>query len=151
MDKYIKDVANGAIFEEDVENFHLVELGFDANGERTAKGLTTGATKAFLVASKEVRYLNEPLYAFYNQAGERGRIIFLTEGLQIDVSAYDASGVAEIKAGQSAHYDVTTKKYIVHDGSHADFATALVQFTVLSSEDNLEYVAGLPTVRLEVQ
>lgn len=146
--KYVKDVANGALFTEDVENFHLVETAY-VDGELTAKYLTDTTKKAFLVAAVERRYMGENLSEFFVGEGERARIVYPTEGLIIDVSAFTATGT--IEAGQKAHYDVATKKYVIHDGTHADYATASVQFEVKSGEDNLDFTLGLPTVRLVIQ
>lgn len=149
--KYVKDIANGALFAEDVENFHLAEIEYNENGERIAKYLTDATKKGYLVASVERRYLGENLSEFFNGKDERGRIVYLTDGLIFDTSAYELSGVAELKTGQKAHYDVATKKYLIHDGSHADFATAHDKFIVRSSEADIQYTLGVPTVRLVVE
>lgn len=148
---YIQDIPNGVLYTEDVENFHPVEVSYDAEGNRVAKGLTDSTKESFLANSVERRYLNEDIAEFYNEAGERGRVLFFSKGLRFDVSAYDATGVTAIKAGQSAHYDTTAKKYVIHDGTHANYATAFTKFEVASSEDNLEYTLGAPMVRLEVR
>lgn len=148
--KQVFDVPNGALFTADTDNFTLVELGFDEEGNRTAKPLTVATKKGYLVAAPELRYLGEGIGEFYVGAGERGRIVRLTDGLIIDSSAFILNGVAEVKAGQSAHFDVTTRKFIVHDGSHADFATAYDKFTVTANEADLRYNLGQATVRLEV-
>lgn len=149
MDKYIKDVANGAIFTEEVENYTLVELAFNANGERTAKNATAGASKLLLAASVEQRFQNEPLDAFYNASGERGRIVYLTEGLLFDTGAFtkDAAITGAIEAGNVAHWDVATKKFIVHKGAHANYSAAKVKVIVLGTNTDL----GKEVIRVEVQ
>ena len=149
MNKYIKDLANGAIFTEEVENFTLVELGFNTDGERTAKNATAGATKLYLAASVEQRFMNEPLDAFYNASGERGRIVYLTEGLIFDTTAFtkDAAITGEIEAGNVAHWDVATKKFIVHKGAHASYANAKVKVIILGTNTDL----GKAAIRVEVQ
>jgi hypothetical protein len=149
MNKYIKDLANGAIFTEEVENFTLVELGFNTDGERTAKNATAGATKLYLAASVEQRFMNEPLDAFYNASGERGRIVYLTEGLIFDTAAFtkDAAITGEIVAGNVAHWDVATKKFIVHKGAHASYANAKVKVIILGTNTDL----GKAAIRVEVQ
>ncbi|QJI52503.1 hypothetical protein [Psychrobacillus phage Perkons] len=150
--KYIQDIPNGVLFTEDVDNFHLVELSYNAEGERVAKGLTDVKKEAFLVASVERRHLNEDIIEFYNAKDERGRIVIPTRGLRFDVSAFALNtGVTVIKAGLSAHYNVATKKYLIHDGTHEDFASASVKFEVASNEDNLEYTLGAPMIRLEIK
>lgn len=149
MDKYIMDVADGAIFTEAVDNFTVVELAFNAQNERTAKQATAAAEKLFLVAAVEDRYNNEPLDAFFNGIGERGRIVYLTEGLRFETSAFtkDAAITGDIVGGNVAHWDATTKKFIVHTGSNAGYANAKKKFTVLEANSDL----GVPAVRLEVQ
>ena len=151
----IKTVANGALVEgADVDNFTLVELGFNVDGERTAKQLSAKAKKAYLIASPEVRYLGEELGEFYNAVGERARIVILEPAYtRFDVSAYTLNtGVTEITKGQVAHFDVATKKYIISNvgAEHADFAGSSAQFLVVSNEDDITYTLGAPTVRLEV-
>lgn len=149
--QYIQDIPYGAKALEDVDNFHIVELSF-VDGERSFKGLTDVTHEQFLVAAVERRLLNpmldEGIIEFYNGVGERARIIRLQKGLIFDTSAF--SNAADIKQGDKAHYDPATKKFIIHDGTHADFTKAEKQFQVLSDEDNLEYTLGAPMVRLEV-
>lgn len=150
---YLQDIPHGAIMTEDVDNFTLVELGFNADGERTATPLSDKTKKGFLVASPERRYLGENLGEFYNGKGERGRILVQKELIRFDASNYDATAVVStgIKSGQVAHFDTTTKKYVISDGSHADFATAGNKYTVVSDEKDITYTLGQPTVRFEIQ
>ena len=152
--KYIKDVANGALFTEDVDNFTLVEAEFNAkNGEFEAKSLTDATKKnVFLVAAVERCFLGEPMSHFFVAKGERGRIVYLTQGLIFDSSAYslDTSANGKITAGQKAHFDTATKKFIIHKGAHSGYATASVKLTVKSGEDNLSYTLGKPMVRFIV-
>ncbi len=153
--QYIQDIPYGAVALEDVDNFHIVELSFE-EGERSFKYLTDVANEQFLVAAVERRLLNpmlnEGIIEYYNGKGERARIIRLKKGLIFDTSAFDATAVAAtgIEKGNKCHYDPATKKFLIHGGTHADFATADKQFQVLSDEDNLEYTLGAPMVRLEV-
>ena len=148
---YLQDIPHGAIMTEDVDNFTLVELGFNADGERTATPLSDKTKKGYLVASPERRYLGENLGEFYNGEGERGRILIQKEGVRFDASNYNATAVTEIKAGQVAHYDTGTKKYVISDGTHADFATAGNKYAVVLSENDIRYTLGQPTVRFEIQ
>ena len=76
--KYIKDVANGALFVEDADNFTLVEAEVNAkNGEFEAKPLTNATKKnAFLVAAVERCFLGESIDHFCVGKGERGRIVY---------------------------------------------------------------------------
>ena len=150
---YLQDIPNGAIMTADTDNFTLVELGFNAEGERTATPLSDQIKKGFLVASVERRYLNEPISAFYNGKGERGRILIQKEFIRFEASNYDATAVTAtgIKAGQVAHFDITTKKFVISDGTHADYATAGNKYLVVNDEQDIQYTLGQPTVRFEVQ
>lgn len=151
---YLQDIPNGAIMTEDVDNFTLVELGFNTEGERIATPLTDKTKKGFLVASPERCYLGENVGEFYNGKGERGRILVQKEFVRFDASNFDDSAVkgsGGIKAGQVAHYDTATKKFIISDGTHADFATAGNKYTVVSDEQDIAYTLGQPTVRFEIQ
>ena len=151
--KYIKDVANGALFTEDVDNFTLVEAEFNAkSGQFEAKSLTDATKKnVFLVAAVERCLLGESIGHFFVGKGERGRIVYLTQGLIFDSSAYTLDPAAtKIEAGLKAHFDKTTKKFIIHKGAHGGYATASVKFTVKSGEDNLSYTLGKPMVRFIV-
>lgn len=151
----VKTVAHGAkIIDADVDNFTLVELGFDADGDRTAKQLSAKANKAYLVAAPETRYLGEALVDFYNAVGERARIVILEPAYtRFETSAFALNtGVTEVAKGQVAHFDPATKKFIISaaGSAHADFAGSSAQFLVVNSEDDMEYGLGAPTVRLEV-
>lgn len=146
----IKTVAHGAIVvDEDVDNFTLVELGFNEDGERVCRQLSDVTKKSYLIATPEVRNLGlgEELVDFYNAVGEHARIVILEEGYtRFDTSAF----TGEPANGKVAHFDPATKKFIIHDGEHADYANAKAKFLVVNNEDNLDYTCGLPLVRLEV-
>lgn len=144
----VKTVAHGAIVEGgEIDNFLQVELGFNAEGERTCKVLSDKAKKSYLIATPEARYLGEELVDFYNAIGERARIVVQEEGYtRFDTSAFTGTPAN----GKFAHFDVATKKYIIHDGSHADYAGSKAKFLVVSNEDDLEYTNGKVLCRLEV-
>lgn len=147
--KYVQDVPNGALFTENVDNFILAELGFNAEGERTAKNLTSEKTEGFLVAAPERRYLGESLSEFFVGENERGRVLHLTKGLRFDTSAFSVEPSKSAVAGAVAHFDVTTKKFHIHDGTHAKYDGAKNKFVLVSSEDDIEYTLGAPTIRFE--
>ncbi|OME55392.1 hypothetical protein BSK59_13000 [Paenibacillus odorifer] len=152
----IKTVANGAIVDATpIDNFLLVELDFNADGERICRHLSSPTKKAYLIAAVERRYLGEELVDFYNEVGDAVRIVVFEEGYtRFDTSAFTLnSGVTVIKNGQVAHFDIDTKKYIISEAStpHADYTTARTKFIVVSDEDNLEYTNGKALVKLEVQ
>ena len=144
----VKTLAHGAIVEgADIDQFTIVELGFNADGERTCKQLAAKDNKSYLIASPEVRNMGEELVDFYNAVGEHARIVILEEGYtRFDTSAFTGTPAF----GQKAHFDVATKKFLLHDGSHADYAGSKAKFLVVSNEDNLEYTCGKELVRLEV-
>lgn len=144
----VKTLAHGAIVEGgDIDQFLQVELGFNAEGERTCKVLSDVTKKSYLIASPEVRNMGEELVDFFNAEGEHARIVVQEEGYtRFDTSAFTGTPAN----GKVAHFDPATKKYIIHDGSHADYATAKAKFLVVSNEDNLEYTCGKELVRLEV-
>ncbi|MNF66338.1 hypothetical protein D3C84_481270 [compost metagenome] len=91
---------------------------------------------------------------FYNAVGERVRVVLLEAGYtRFETSAFSLNaGVTEVVNGQVAHFDVTTKKFIVSaaGSAHADYATSSAQFLVVSNEEDMEYTHGQPMVRLEV-
>lgn len=151
----IKTVANGAIVDTaPIDNFTLGELGFNAEGKRIVKQLANKANKAYLVAAPETRYLGEAMGDFYNAVGERVRVVLLEAGYtRFDTSAFTLnSGVSAIARGQVAHFDVTTKKFIISASGtpHTDYAGSSAKFLVVNNEDDMEYGLGQPTVRLEV-
>lgn len=152
----VKTVAHGAIVEgADIDNFTFVELGFNAEGERTCKQLSDVTKETYLIAAPESLYIGgEQLVDFYNAVGERARIVVLEpKYTRFDTSAFALNaGITEIKNGQVAHFDPETKKFIISaaDSPHADYANASAKLLVVSNEDNLEYVCGKATVRFEV-
>jgi hypothetical protein len=151
----VKTVAHGAVIVgSDVDQFTLVELGFNAEGERTAKQLAAKGNKAYLIASPEARYMGEEMVDFYNAVGEAARIVVLEPGYtRFDTSAFSLNaGQSAVAVGQVAHFDVTTKKFILSAAGtpHADYATSSAQFVVVSNEADLDYTLGKAVVRLEV-
>lgn len=151
----VSTITNGAIVEGgDIENFTMVELDFNADGERVCRQLSDVKNKTYLIASVERRYMGEELRDFVNGEGERARIVINTEGLRFESSKYTLNtGVTEIKNGQVAHFDPATKSYIISDPNtpHADYADAYTKLLVVSNEEDIQYTLGMPTVRFEVQ
>mgnify|MGYP006978917743 CR=1 FL=1 len=130
LNNWGKTVLNqGAIAKEKMDNFTLVTLGFDANGEREASLLTDNTKKGYLVASPE-EYMREyeSISSFFNGQGERVRIVTLESGVRFECSNVDfqqktgnapASG-HPLKNGQHAHYDHTSKKFIISNNTAAN-------------------------------
>lgn len=155
--KYIKDYPNGAVYTEDVDNFHLVELSYNATTSEPEVKYLTDVTKTntdvFLSCGVEQRFLEwESIGHFFNGKDEKQRIVYLTQGLMFDTSAFtkDATVTGDIQTGNHAHYDPTTKKFIIHDGTLPAYATAGVKFVVRRNEADTMYTLGQPTVRLVV-
>lgn len=151
----IETLANGAVCTENIDNFTIVETGFDAEtGERTCSKLKNKATRGMLIASPEERHFEfEQMCDFYNALGERARLIYLTEGKRFQSSAFslDSTASGTLKNGLKAHWDVTTSKFLIHDGTHLDYAAAANKFMVVGQEDDEEYtIDGFDLVQLEV-
>lgn len=139
----IETFANGAICEENIDNFTLVEVGYNEEGEATCKQLADVANRGLLICSPETRHFEfEEMCDFFNGKDERARLTYLTEGKRFQTSAYAKNaGVTEVKAGMVAHFDPITKKYIVSkaDSPHADYAKAGNKFVVYHEENDMEF------------
>ena len=137
-----------------IDNFSIVELGFNTQGERVCKALTATTKKGVLIASVE-EYIQEyeGISDFFNAEGELARIVYLEDANRIQVSAFvKDDGTKAIVNGQNVHFDATTKKYIVSNGTtdNAGFATAGNKFIVVDAEgDTLggQTVITIETVR----
>lgn len=138
--------------ETELDNFILVELGFNDKGERICKSLGATTDKGYLLASVE-DYLEEyeTISDFFNEEGELGRIVVQEVNNRIEVSnfAKDDSTKA-IKNGQVAHYDATTKKFIISNGdaNNAEYDTAGNKYVVVDA--NAGSLDGQELVRLEI-
>lgn len=143
----LKTVAYGAIVTDTpIDNFTMVELDFNAEGERICKQLSDNTKKGYLIATPEERLMGEALVDFYNEVGERARIVVLEDGYtRFDTSAYDGTP----KNGSLAYWDVASKKFKIIASSDATFEAAANQFLVVSNEEDLDYSLGKATVRLE--
>ncbi len=158
----VKTVAHGAICTEDIDNFTAVELGFNAEGERTASSLTAVGNKTYLIAAPETRYMNEAPVDFFNGVDERARIVVFEEAYtRFDTSAFElnddgtangGTAISSIQNGQVAHFNPATKKFMISDAASpaTDYTNASAKFRVVSNEEDLDYTLGKATVRLEV-
>jgi hypothetical protein len=148
-----------------VDNFTLVELGFNSDGERTCKQLAAKGNKAYLVAAPEERFVEgEQMVDFYNAVDDRARVVIMepyytrfdTSAFALDEGDAEASParaeVTTIANGQVAHFDVTSKKFIISAAAtpHPDYAGSSAQFIVVSDETDMAYLCGKATIRLEV-
>lgn len=151
----VRTIANGAIVAATpIDNFTVVELSFNSDGERIATQLSDVKNKQYLIAAVERRYLDEQLEEFYNEVGERARIVIFDEGVRFETSAYTLNtGNTEVTKGDVAHFDPASKSYIVSasGSAHAGYATASTKFTVVGDEDDTAGNFNKSTIRLEVQ
>lgn len=148
-------LQNGAIVATaDIDNFTIGELGFNSDGERTVVQLSGNTKVGVLVAAPERRYIEGELMAgFYNAVGERVRVVRLKTGLHFETSAFTKnSGVTTISNGMVAHFDVTSKKFIISDSgsAHSDYAGAGTKYIVVATDTETTAIDGQSLVRLEV-
>lgn len=153
----VKTLARGAVVSTaDVDNFTIVELaGFNDDGEQLCKQLSDTKNKGYIIAAPEQRYLNEDISHFYNAVGDHVRLVLQEEGYtRFETSTYSKNtGLTTIKQGNVAHFDATTKKYIVSDATsaHADYTTAGNKYVVVADEDECAGNFNQPTIRLMCQ
>jgi hypothetical protein len=152
--KWTAHMANGAIADENIENYTLVETLW-VNGELHCKQLTDVTKKGYLVTTVEEDQLmeGEEYVDFYNAKDEIIRITDVTEqkNSRFETSAFsNNTGVTTISEGFVAHFDPTTKKYIVSDpaSAHADYATAVNKFEVVDADSDFGYAFDKATIQL---
>lgn len=160
LNNWNNDVVNeGAIVADlTIENFSIVELGFDAiTGERNCKYLTDQTQKGYLIAAVEdyMEEYGEDVGNFYNEKGERARIVILNPRLtRIDVSKFvldnTALGALPIANNMKVFWDVAKKAYVVCNGAtvNASYATAGNKFVVVNPDSGT--LDGQALIRLEV-
>lgn len=156
LNNWSKKVLNqGAVAKADMDNFTLVKLGFNTKGEREAEQLAASSEKGYLVATPE-DYMKEyeTISSFFNAKDEMVRIVKLEEGVRFECSNYVAAdgdlANKPIKNGQKAHYDHTTKKFKISNGTADDagYSSAGNQFVVVDA--NCVSIDGQSVVRFEV-
>lgn len=137
-------LANGAVVKTaDMDNWVIAKLDgtYDADTGRPNCVVASAATdRGYLVASPEQRFLGEEVNNFYNEVGEPVRLVILQPNYtRIEVSNHSFNaGVTEVVKGLVAHFDPTTKKYILSTAgaAHAAYATAGHQFEVVGDLDD---------------
>lgn len=147
----IRMVNMGARCNADIDNFNIVELGFNDKGERTCSLLSDITKKGYLIASVE-EYLDqyENISAFFNGKDEMARIVIQEAGMRFEASNVVGSDTsAQIKNGMKAHFDPSKNQYIVSNGKTEDsaFATAGNKYIVVDAVGNT--LGGQQTYRLE--
>lgn len=143
----------GAIVDSDkIDNWEIVELGFNDAGEQICKQLEDESQAGYLIASVE-DYVKEyeTISNFYNVKGERARIVVLEKNKRFETSLYKLANESKpVKNGMVAHWDVASKRYIIsNDGSeHSGYAGAGNKFVVVDAVGN--DLAGQHTIRFAI-
>lgn len=157
-------LQGGAKATEDMDNWTMGVLGFDADGVRTISPLTDDTQKGLLICSVEdiVSEHGEDLRDFYNGAGEMCRVLFMNGNpIHFETSNFAKSAtVTTVTKGLPAYYNATDKKFIVVDATtDADYTNAKNKFIVVgvtSDDDSVAYdpafedsLYGLEMIKLE--
>jgi hypothetical protein len=161
---WAKHMANGAMAIENFDNYLLVEIGrdFTPTDDDTVlqcKVLTDSTKKGYLATTVEEDHLlqigdlKEDYRDFYNAAGEMVRItdVDAQKNVRFETSAFSKNvGLSEVKRGYVAHFDPSTKKYIVSDptSAHSSYSGAANKFEVVDVDTDLGYAFDIPTIRL---
>lgn len=137
---------------EAIDNWEIVKLGFDAEGNQTCEILDNEAEAGYLIASVE-DYMEEyeTISNFYNAKGEKARIVVLEKNKRFETSLYVLDDESKpVKNGMVAHWDVTKRRYVISNGASesAGYAGAGNKFVVVDAEGN--YFAGQHTIRFAI-
>lgn len=157
--KWTVHMVNGAMADEDFDNYLLVELFYDAEEQLKCKVLTDNTKKGYLATTIEEEDLlqtdgfKEEYVDFFNGKDEMVRITDVVEqkNSRFETSAFTKNtGVTTIKKGHVAHFDTATKKYIVSNPSsaHADYADSVNKFEVVDPDSDFGFALEVPTIRL---
>ena len=138
------------------DNFTLVTLGFNQKGERIATALADSAVKGHLVATPE-DYLEqyETISSFFNEEGERVRVVRLEEGVRFECSNFDLedpdTNANPIKNGALVHYNHADHKFVISNATALGapgYAGAGNQLVVVDC--NCATIDGREVIRFEV-
>lgn len=146
----VRTLNQGAVAEADLENYSVVELGFNEAGERTFKLLDTGVPY-LLCAVEDYVGEYETISSFYVGKGERARVIKMEEGLRFAVTKCELDNEGKpVKNGQKAHFDKAGNKYIISndDSDNAGYASAEVKLVVVNADAGT--IDGQQKIRFEV-
>ena len=157
--KWTVHMVNGAMAAEDFDNYLLVEVYRNDEGDLECKVLTDVTKKGYLATTIEEEDLlqtdgfSEEYVDFFNAKGDMVRItdVKAQPNSRFETSAFAKNaGVTEIKRGFVAHFDPATKKYIVSDpaSAHEDYANAVNKFEVVDEDSDFGYAFEVPTIRL---
>lgn len=125
---------NGALVEETdgIDNFRLVELYYNAEGEACVKYATAAAVASnlFVTVTPEERLEGEQLSAFYNGKGDRATLAYLPVGFTFETSAITASTVA-------------VGDYVIQDGITGKFKKDATGLTGVATAEKAFQVSGI--------
>lgn len=151
---WAKEIVNGAIISEDLDNYCLVEFdGFDVEGNRKCKPLTASSVRGLIVSTVEEESLfGEESYQgnyndFFNQGGDIVKLTVQEPYLRFEVSNFSGTP----KVGCYAYYDHATKKYVCVDTPDGTMHASKNQYMVVAKDTDFgANLGGIPTIRLEV-
>lgn len=151
---------NGATVVEDegVDNFCLVELGFNSTSNEPEVRYATAsatATNVYVTVTPEsvLEEYGEKLSDFYNEKGELATIAYLPSGFTFETS--NVTAVDELKVGAFVVWDSATmafaKKANSTDGSNVPEDKDIKVFQVIGIETAEKYtIDGMTLVELVV-
>lgn len=147
----VTTIAHGCVAKEDMENYSLVEVAFNADGEREIAPLSDLTKEAYLVCATEEMYtvgaVKDTFADFYVGQGEKVRVAILNKGFRFETSLFELkSGVDVAKKGMYAVWDVSKKKYVIQ----SEVPTSGVKLLVVEVE-KASTLDGLKCMRFEVQ
>lgn len=158
---WAKEYVNGArLTVSDLDNYLLVEFdGYDDDGVKKCKPLTSDATKGFLVSTveEEALFADETMIQgnytdFYNKDGDMVKLTIQEPFLRFETSAFTKhTGAETLKLGMVAHYDYATKKYIISKvgSEHSGYSASANKYEVVGISTDFGANVGKETVRLQ--
>lgn len=146
----VRTVNHGCVAKVDLENYSLVKLSFNAEGEREMDYISALTDETYLVCASEEMYVvggvKDSFSDFYVGAGEKARVIHLEKGVRFEVSNFEADADVTPAKGHYAEWDTAKKKYVIKvDKPTADKILMVVEVEKASKLD------GQKCIRLEVQ
>jgi hypothetical protein len=120
LNDWNKNVLNqGAkVAESDIDNFELVELRFNANGERECVKLADVRNKGYLIATPE-DYMEgcETISSFFNGVGDMARIVRMKPGMRFECSNVKLENEDTerfpLKNGMRCYYDIRIRQFVI--------------------------------------
>lgn len=111
-----KHLNQGAVATEDIDNYMLVSLGFNAvSGERECTRVVDVGTKGYLVATPE-DYMEEyeTISSFYNGIGERAGVVKMDIGMRFECSNFLLEDENQpVNNGNPVYYEPARHAFVV--------------------------------------